>query len=89
MKIYVVKHEHHTESSESDYCENVSAHLSLEKAEKSLREVRNEILKEWERFGGLGETKKIDKDFAGQFHIYDEKGASFDEVIINELTIKD
>lgn len=85
MNIYVVKHTHIAEDKEADFCDNISAHISREKAEKHLREMKNEILENWKDL----DTKVLDKDFSGLFHIYDEYGASSDELVINELVVKD
>lgn len=85
MKIYIVKHTHIAEEKEADFCDNISAHISRENAEKHIREVKNEILKNWKDI----DTKKIDKDFSGLFRVYDEFGASSDELIIDELVVKD
>lgn len=89
MKIYIVTHEHNEGDSESRYCNIVSAHLSREKAEKSVAEAKKECLSEyWEGYES-DENAAVDKDLAGWFKIYNENGYEDDEIIINEVDIKD
>lgn len=89
MEIYIVTHEHETDDPDSCYYEIVSAHLSREKAEKSVKKIKNEIIsKFWVNYG-VDKNTKVDHDFAGLFEIRNISNGNRDEILINTVTIKD
>ena len=87
MKVYIVTHEHGNEESCSTSI--VSGHLSREKAEKSLKDEKEECIKEyWEDYE-TNDDVEVDHDIAGLFEIHDRFSCERDEILIQEVEIKD
>lgn len=92
MKIYIVQHEHWTEEVSQCSYEIISAHLSREKAEKSLRDAKYSCLVEyWDDYNPDDEDCSIEvsNDLAGLFEIHDNMSCDSDELLIVEQEIKD
>lgn len=91
MKIFIVQHEHWTEDTSECFYEIISAHLSREKAEKSLKNAKYDCLsKYWEDYDPDDEDNSIEiRDLAGLFEIHDNMSCDSDELLIVEQEIKD
>lgn len=89
MKVYIVTHEHNTEDTESCFNNIVSAHLSREKAEESLKKEKEECLSEYWKGYEKDSGIEIDHDFSGLFEIHDNYTCNRDEILIHEEEIKD
>lgn len=92
MKIFIVQHEHWTECAGDCFYEIVSAHLSREKAEKSLRDAKYSCLVDyWDDYEPNNEdcSIEVDHDLAGLFEIHDNMNCDRDEILIVEQEIKD
>lgn len=89
MKIFIVTHERNSDDPDSCSYNIISAHLSREKAEATLKKEKEKCLRQYWKGYEDDDCIEVDHDIAGLFEIHDNLSCDRDEILIHEEIIKD